>query len=405
MGSGPDLVELVLTASCNLKCAYCYQNDKNAASMSWETARAALDRVLVPGRRQVTIAFYGGEPLLRLPLIRRAVAHVSRRRPPGMRVRYLLTTNGLLLDEKAVRFLAKHDIETHLSFDGVPEAQAARGERTFERLDRLLDEIRRLEPAYFEKRLSVGITFDSATMRHLPASLRYFLGKDLREVNVGPVITHDPGWKPESIEELDRIFDRLAGISLEHYERTGTIPLAVLRGGGAGDAATPAARPMCGAGSGHTLSVDTDGDASGCLMLSRSFQKFPSKWLEGQLEPLRLGPVSDGKLRRRLAALPQVSARAPLFSAKQDKHSSYGRCGECRFLASCGVCPVSVGHIPGNEDPSRVPDLLCAYNLVMLSHREKFAEMTDPWGIRPGTARIPPSISKILEISPPVRVG
>jgi hypothetical protein len=44
----------------------------------------------------------------------------------------------------------------------------------------------------------------------------------------------------------------------------------------------------------------------------------------------------------------------------------------CKYLAHCAICPVSIGHVPDNEDINRVPDYLCAYNQVTLAHRERF---------------------------------
>jgi len=39
---------------------------------------------------------------------------------------------------------------------------------------------------------------------------------------------------------------------------------------------------------------------------------------------------------------------------------------------------VAIGHIPGNTDPHRVPDFLCAFNLAANEHRESFPSMPDP---------------------------
>jgi hypothetical protein len=33
---------------------------------------------------------------------------------------------------------------------------------------------------------------------------------------------------------------------------------------------------------------------------------------------------------------------------------------------------VSIGNIPGNEDPDRVPDFLCAWNLIVNEFRKRF---------------------------------
>jgi hypothetical protein len=119
--------------------------------------------------------------------------------------------------------------------------------------------------------------------------------------------------------------------------------------------------------------VDVDGQVHGCVTFAGSFQSFPSTFLKSRIDSLSLGDVRDPGLADRYEAFPEAVRRAAIFHAKHDKYSSYGRCGECLYLESCSVCPMSIGHIPGNEDPDRVPDFSCAFNLVSLRYREIFA--------------------------------
>src|SRR5262249_61749466 len=121
------MLGLIRTASCTLRCSYCYQNAKQGRRMAWETLQAALDIVLRSDSPEVAILFYGGEPLLELPLVRRAVAHVAAARPAGKRVRYVLSTKGMLLDEEAAVFLAGTRLEPRLNFGRDHEDPRARG--------------------------------------------------------------------------------------------------------------------------------------------------------------------------------------------------------------------------------------------------------------------------------------
>jgi uncharacterized protein len=125
-----EALEIVLTAACNLKCAYCYQNDKKPRSLAWDRLRGALDLLLLSRCPEVEVLFLGGEPLLEFALIQQAVAYVEATRPPK-NVRYTLITNGTLLREEQARFLARHRVAVQLSFDGVPAAQGRRGHGTF----------------------------------------------------------------------------------------------------------------------------------------------------------------------------------------------------------------------------------------------------------------------------------
>lgn len=363
-------VDVVLTAGCNLRCGYCYQNDKKAQSMDWETLRASADLLLGSRRAEVRMLFIGGEPLLEFPLIRRAVEYIEAARPREQTVRYNIVTNGTLLREEQAAFLVEHGFDVQLSFDGVPSAQDLRGPGTFAILDALLDRLLEQHPAFVTEKLTVALTLLPSTIPSLADSIEYFLRKGVQEIAVSPALTHHP-WRYEMMAELDAQFARIFRTSLRRYRRTGEVPFQLFRRE-RNSAERPQSVSMCGVAQGETPAVDVDGQVHGCLMFVDSYQKFPTKFLRTRLEAMRMGDLRDPQLPERLAAYPAAAAAAGIFHDKQDKYSSYGRCGECRYLGTCGVCPVSIGHQPGNTDPNRIPDFQCAYNLVSLEYRDRF---------------------------------
>jgi len=66
-------VGVVVTADCNLRCRYCYQDRKQPARISWFALSAAAAVYALGGKPRSTLSFLGGEPLLVFPLIARAV--------------------------------------------------------------------------------------------------------------------------------------------------------------------------------------------------------------------------------------------------------------------------------------------------------------------------------------------
>lgn len=364
-------LELILTASCNLACGYCYQNAKQKKSMDVATLERALDLILGSREPRITILFIGGEALLELPLLRHGVEYVEARRERGRSVDYQISTNGLLLDAETARFLAKNRFRTQLSHDGVPAAQAVRGEGTHARLDALLERLRREEPYFFRYRFVVQNTVTGATVPYIADSFAYHLEKGVERIRISACDTFDPTWSNDLVPELDRQFARVFELSLAHYRRTGKVPFEPFRRERRA-ARRLLGRSMCGIGSGKTVTVDVDGSISGCVTFVESYQKFTSRFLRERLESIRLGRLDDGTLPRRLAMYPGAVDATELFDRKEEKYSSFGRCGECRHLADCFICPVSIGHIPGNQDPRRVPDFPCAFNLATMRNRERF---------------------------------
>lgn len=393
---GISKLDVVLTAGCNLRCSYCYQNDKKPRRIDWDTLQRAADLLLRSERDQVKLLFIGGEPLLEFALMRRAVEYIDARRRPGQRVRFQTVTNGTLVGEEHAEFFAEHEFEVQLSFDGIEAAQALRGAGTFATLDLLLDRLRVRHPMFFADNLSVSLTLVVPTIRHLAESIDYFLRKDLREVAISPAVTHQGDWRLEMIDELDGQFERLTASCIEHYDRTGLVPLVIFRRDQEETAHTPDSLSMCGVGRGETPAVDVDGQVHGCLMFADSYQVFPTTFLRSRLEAMRMGHLADPSFEQRLAAYPAAARAAGIFHGREHKFSSYGRCADCRFMATCGVCPVSIGHQPGNTDPHRIPDFLCAYNLVSLKYRERFPQQPNVADILCGRAKIPALMADLL---------
>lgn len=382
-------LSIILTAGCNLRCSYCYQNAKNSRRMDWETLRASADLVLASRQSEVGVLFIGGEPLLEFPMIQRAVAYIEEKRPPNLKVRYEMITNGTLLGEKQAPFLIQHDFEVQLSFDGLPSAQDLRGKGTFPVLDRLLDWLRTEHPVFFSRNLTVSMTLTAPTIPVLADSVQYFIDKRVAQIAVAPATTHQPAWRHQSMGELDHQYGRIFKASLVHLQRTGDVPFLLFRKGREASVHEPVGLSMCGVGRGDSPAVDVDGQVHGCVMFAESYQVFPTRFLKTRLEAMRMGDVRAPDLPTRFSKYPHAARAAGIFDDKQDKYSSYGRCGECRFLNVCGVCPVSIGHQPGNEDPRRIPDFLCAYNLVSLKYREQFPARPDAREILLGRAPLP----------------
>lgn len=398
-----ESVNLVLTAACNLRCPYCYQNAKSPRRMSAGTLAAALDLVAASRAPEVKVAFLGGEPLLELPLIRRAAAQLADA-APGQRIRFSVVTNGVALAGDGLEDLIAHDVELRLSMDGGRAAQDLRAPGTFEVLDGLLIRLRRDHPDYFKRRVSAGITLAPAALPHLADSVRYFLGRRISSLGISPVITHEPGWRPERIGEIDVQFAVIHRLCLDHRRRTGETPLDLFRknrgspeGGAVGVPPSPEASagagaraiPMCSLVDARSVVVDVDGSVLGCTLFSSFSQRELPELLRRRLRELEMGRVGAPGLAERFREYADRLRESELFRDRRSKRSSYAACGECPHVAECGLCPVSTGHILGNVDFHRVPDFACAFYRTALSWRERFPALPTVEEIASGGAAGP----------------
>lgn len=113
---------------CNLACPYCFAagGDYNgeAGLMNLATAKLALDFLLEKStdRTIVEVDFFGGEPLLNFSLIESIVPYGNQRAEElGKKIKWSMTTNGVLLNEEIQDFLIAHQIGTVISIDGRKE--------------------------------------------------------------------------------------------------------------------------------------------------------------------------------------------------------------------------------------------------------------------------------------------
>ncbi len=130
---------MLLTDSCNLRCGYCFINGNmpkrcpGSNVMTWEIAKEAVDMYFAnikPTRFHKTIVFYGGEPLLIFPLLRRIVDYIQTEHRIGyeqFNVGLILITNGTTITPLVARYLAEHqEISVCISLDGCEETHDQR---------------------------------------------------------------------------------------------------------------------------------------------------------------------------------------------------------------------------------------------------------------------------------------
>lgn len=128
---GPGSVKalcLNVSHDCNLRCRYCFAGTGNFGgerlSMPRSVARAAIDFLLEnsEGRQRLEVDFFGGEPLLNLPVVKDTVRYAKEQAAArGKEIRFTITTNGVLLDAKTAAYLNDTMFNIILSLDGRPE--------------------------------------------------------------------------------------------------------------------------------------------------------------------------------------------------------------------------------------------------------------------------------------------
>lgn len=221
-------LELMVTHACNLGCRYCYGTDgpdnwrgaphlygARTSGMSLDTASRGVDFLFeaAGGQKELSLIFFGGEPLLEMGLIEKLLPHVrEQEKEREKKVNLSLSTNGLLLTEKVVRFLVKNHIGCQVSIDGPKFIQDANrclpdGNGSYELI---LPGIRRLITA------RKGKVPSRVTVAHghieMPEILEHLLSLGFGSVHIEPAIGHLPGISitREDLPEIKKQHEKLA---------------------------------------------------------------------------------------------------------------------------------------------------------------------------------------------------
>ncbi len=111
--------------TCNLNCEYCFaaqgKYHGERALMSFEVGKRALDFLVESSgsRRNLEVDFFGGEPLMNFDVVKKLVAYArSIEKDAGKRFRFILTTNGMLIDDDVIDFANREMDNVVLSLDG-----------------------------------------------------------------------------------------------------------------------------------------------------------------------------------------------------------------------------------------------------------------------------------------------
>lgn len=131
-------VVLQVTESCNLNCVYCYQHSKQFNTID----ESVLKQIILDSFaeendfKELEFQFFGGEPLLCLPLIRR-VCEWTWSEPRQKPYIFFATTNGVCLKDEDKEWFSQHKdlFWLGLSLDGTAEMQNRNRCNSYDKID------------------------------------------------------------------------------------------------------------------------------------------------------------------------------------------------------------------------------------------------------------------------------
>ena len=211
---------ILVTQDCNLACTYCYVN-KHPLVMEIGVAEKVVDFIFERADRdeQNGIAFFGGEPMLEIGLMKKIVDMIEQHpRFHEFLIDFSVVTNGTIFTEEIARFLIEHDITYCLSCDGDAEVQDMfRRFKDGEGSSGVVEAT--IKKAILQLPLVlVNAVYSPETLKALPDTVRYLMGLGLRQIYINADYSAD--WRSDDVETLTAVYNELADIYMDGY-RTG----------------------------------------------------------------------------------------------------------------------------------------------------------------------------------------
>ena len=102
----PTSLNVLITRACNLSCSFCYMQNRNAKNdLTTEQLSRKIKTVIKNKPSVDTLIFSGGEPLMRKNDIQKIVLSLPNH------LKYIINTNGTLLDFEFIKFCRKNLIK------------------------------------------------------------------------------------------------------------------------------------------------------------------------------------------------------------------------------------------------------------------------------------------------------
>lgn len=301
-----------------------------------------------------SISFYGGEPLLAFDTIARAVEHLEALSTKHkIKLRYFLTTNGSLLDERTLEFLDEHRFSLLLSFDGLAQ-DIQRKKGTFDLLTSVIPRI------MTRPRISLEINsvFSSKTIGYLSKSVQFIIRLGIQKLDVN--IAHKPPWTASSLLRLKKEIRQVGEYFVSRYENLTDIPWSNFY------KEVDRAIYHCPAGL-NQMALSAQGTLWGCALFPHYFMEKKEtpdyqKYCFGDVDSFIKDP-------QRIYAQKIVNYSELSMDRFLTPDRSCLRCGE---IEQCWVCPLAAALTTG--EIGRIPSWSCKRAKILRKEKRLFLD-------------------------------
>jgi len=195
-----DNLVLHLTEACNLRCKYCFMK-LGSKRMSEEVAMSSIDLLLANCKEYARVTFYGGEPLLEEPLLRKVTEYV--RKKSHLEVALGIVTNGTLINDSFLEYAQNNNIQIAVSYDGLKNDDNRLNEDGCALLD-----VNRLSDAITTHQIISSSVITTQNVDILYDNVVHLKELGFRHMNL--FLDYTSIWKSEHVQLLRTAYERIA---------------------------------------------------------------------------------------------------------------------------------------------------------------------------------------------------
>lgn len=224
---------LNITDACNLRCKYCFV-EQHPHYMTLETAKKAVDYLVSnlywkrehtpirTSKNKTQITFFGGEPTLLWDEIIVPVVKYANEKYPGD-VSFSMTSNGILLDERKLKFMKENNFGFLLSMDGAKITQdsnrpCANGESSFDILNKNLPKILEYYPD-----VTFRATINQDTVSHTFENYLFAIAMGFKNIFMMPNCREN--WTESNLNILKTEWEKIYWYFANYFEIYGYPPI------------------------------------------------------------------------------------------------------------------------------------------------------------------------------------
>jgi len=214
-----EIYVIHVTKKCNMKCLYCYEQDKTS-TYTWEEVKYFIDK-LIENRtsNNFSIEFLGGEPMLVWDLIKKSYEYIEVEYHDYVNIEsYIITTNGTILTDEQANYIANNKSITYaVSMDGNEWSNQLRlmktGESSYKTVMKTFDKLKK-----YGIPLSVHVTTHPYNVAWLYDSIFHLYDNGIKHFGIGTIestIKIDQEYAKIFLDQLDKVSKRMVRENIE----------------------------------------------------------------------------------------------------------------------------------------------------------------------------------------------